>query len=212
MPSGQPIVTTPQRVSQLDNILDDVRRDADRARLLEIIAQSSFGRGEVRLASGRVSDFYFDMKPTMLHPEGALLIAKLFCAELASLEVDYVGGLEMGAVPITGAVSLMSALRGTPIPGLFVRKANKEHGARKRLEGLPAGKTIAGKRVAILEDVTTTGESALKAVEVCAAAGAQIAAVISIVDRAEGAADTFAAQGVPFRFIFSATEFLARPA
>jgi len=181
----------------------------DRAQLFAIIRQNSFGRGEVRLASGRTSDFYFDLKPSMLDPQGALLIAKLFYAALADLKLDYVGGLEMGAVPITGAVSLMSALRGTPIHGLFVRKAVKEHGAKKRIEGIPPGESLSGKRLAIVEDVTTTGDSALKAVDVCIDAGAEVVAVITIVDRGEGATDTFKARGVEFRSLFSAGEFLS---
>ena len=189
---------------------DQSTSEADRTALFEIIHKNSFGRGEVRLASGRTSDFYFDLKPSMLDPQGALLIAKLFYDQLADLDVDYVGGLEMGAVPITGAVSLISALRGTPIRGLFVRKAAKEHGAKKRIEGLAPGEGLKGKRLAIVEDVTTTGDSALKAVDVCLEAGANVVAVITIVDRAEGAVDTFKARGLEFRALFSAPEFLSR--
>lgn len=184
------------------------QRQGDRARLHEIIRTRSFGRGEVRLASGRVSDFYFDMKPSMLHPEGALLIARLFYGEIAGSGADLVGGLEMGAVPITGAVSLYSEQQGRPIGGIFVRKAVKEHGAKKRIEGLPRGESVAGRTVMVVEDVTTTGESALAAVDVLVEAGAKVVGVVSIVDRGEGAVETFAARGLPFRALFSASEFL----
>ena len=178
-----------------------------RDRLAELIRERSFGRRKVVLASGRESDFYFDMKPTMFHPEGASLLAKMILARLSALGIDYVGGLEMGAVPLIASVAALSHDRGKPLPGFFVRKAVKDHGTKKRIEG-PA--SLAGKRVAILEDVTTTGGSAIQAVEVAREAGAEVALVLSIVDRLEGAAETFAKAGVPFASLFTADDFLKR--
>lgn len=176
-----------------------------RERLIRLIAERSFGRRKVVLASGRESDFYFDMKPTMFHPEGAALLAKMILGRLWPLRVDYVGGLEMGAVPLIASVSAFSFEAGRPIPGFFVRKAVKEHGTRKRIEG---AESLAGKNVAILEDVTTTGGSAIQAAEVAREAGANVALVLSIVDRLEGARESFAAAGIAFDSLFTADDFL----
>ena len=183
---------------------------ASRARLAEIIHTRSFGRGEITLASGRKSDFYFNLKPTMLHPEGAALLAELTYEALKGDRLDYIGGLEMGAVPLAGAIAQLSFIKGQPIGAFFVRKKPKEHGARLSVEGLAKGETLQGKRVVIVEDVTTTGGSALKAVESVREAGGEIALVFTMVDRDEGATEAFAAAGVPFRALFKAGEFLNR--
>jgi orotate phosphoribosyltransferase len=179
-----------------------------RARLADIIRTRSFGRGEITLASGRKSNFYFNLKPTMLDAEGAALLAELTLDALAGENIDYVGGLEMGAVPIAGAIAQLSFLKGKPIRAFFVRKKPKEHGARLTVEGLAPGESLKGKRVVVVEDVTTTGGSAMKAVEVVRETGAEIAFVLTMVDREEGAAETFKAAGLPFRSLFRASEFL----
>src|SRR5215212_4873523 len=168
-------------------------KSASRARLADIIRRRSFGRGEITLASGRKSDFYFNLKPTMLDPEGAALLAELTYEALRDDGIDYIGGLEMGAVPLAGAIAQLSWIKGHPIAAFFVRKKPKEHGARLAVEGLSNGESLQGKRVVILEDVTTTGGSALKAVEV---------------DREEGAAEIFAEAGIAFRSLYKAGEFL----
>ena len=111
-------------------------KSASRARLAEIIRKRSFGRGEITLASGRKSDFYFNLKPTMLDPEGATLLAELTFDALKDDNLDYVGGLEMGAVPLAGAIAQLSWIKGHPIAAFFVRKKPKEHGARLAIEGL----------------------------------------------------------------------------
>ena len=179
-----------------------------RARLAEIIRKRSFGRGEITLASGRKSDFYFNLKPTMLDAEGATLLAELTYETLKDDRLDYIGGLEMGAVPIAGAIAQLSWLKGHPIAAFFVRKKPKEHGARLAIEGLAKGDRLDGKRVVVVEDVTTTGGSAMKAVEVLREAGAHVVLVLTMVDREEGATDTFAQAGLPFRSIYKASEFL----
>ncbi len=180
-----------------------------RARLAEIIRTRSFGRGEVTLASGRKSDFYFNLKPTMLDPEGAALLAELTYEALRAEQVDYVGGLEMGAVPLAGAIAQLSWLNGRPIAAFFVRKKPKEYGAKLAVEGLAKNESLKGKRVVIVEDVTTTGGSAIKAAEAVRESGAEIAMVLTMVDREEGAADSFAAAGLPFRSLYKASEFLS---
>ena len=184
--------------------------DTSRARLADIIFKSSFGRGEITLASGRKSDFYFDMKPTIFDAEGAALIAQHLLPEVRSANADYAGGLELGAVPLASLVSRESMTGGKRIDGFFVRKQAKGHGARKLIEGLAPGLSLAGKRVVVLEDVTTTGDSAFKAVEACREVGAEVVMVISLVDRQEGADEAFAARKLPFKSLFTASEFLAR--
>jgi orotate phosphoribosyltransferase len=176
-----------------------------RARLYDIVKSKSFVRGHVVLASGKESDHYFDMKPSMFDPEGAEILAELISARIAETGADIVGGLEMGAVPLITPVSIASHRAGRSLPGFFVRKTVKDHGTKKLVEGLS---DIAGKRVAIVEDVTTTGGSAMKAVEALTAAGAKIVLVISILDREEGATALYAEAGIPFVSIFKASEFL----
>jgi len=176
-----------------------------RKKLAALIEAKSFTRGSRVLASGRQSAFYFDMKPTMFDAEGASLLAQLVVERLIGARVDRVGGLEMGAVPLVAAVVVESRRAGRPLNGFFVRKAVKEHGTRKLVEG--AG-DLAGKSVAILEDVTTTGQSAMKAVGAAREAGAEIALVLTILDRQEGASELFAAAGIPFQSLFTADEFL----
>jgi orotate phosphoribosyltransferase len=185
-----------------------VSKSASRARLAEIIHTRSFGRGEITLASGRKSDFYFNLKPTMLDPEGAALLAELSFEALKDDRLDYIGGLEMGAVPLAGAIAQLSWLKGHPIAAFFVRKKPKEHGARLSVEGLTKTESLKGKRVVIVEDVTTTGGSAIKAVDSVREAGGEIVLVFTMVDREEGAAETFAQAGIPFRALYKASEFL----
>jgi orotate phosphoribosyltransferase len=183
-------------------------KSANRARLHEIIRKRSFGRGEITLASGRKSDFYFNLKPTMLDPEGATLLAELTYEALKDDRLDFIGGLEMGAVPLAGAIAQLSWIKGHPIAAFFVRKKPKEHGARLAIEGLAKGESLRGKRVVVVEDVTTTGGSALKAVEAVREEGAEVALVLAMVDREEGASEAFAQAGLQFRSLYKATEFL----
>src|SRR5215475_8455030 len=159
-------------------------KSASRARLAEIIRKRSFGRGEITLASGRKSDFYFNLKPTMLDPEGATLLAELTYEALKDDQLDYIGGLEMGAVPLAGAIAQLSWIKGHPIAAFFVRKKPKEHGARLAVEGLAKGESLKGKRVA------------------------EVALVLTMVDREEGATEAFAEAGLAFRSLYKAAEFL----
>ena len=144
----------------------------------------------------------------MLDPEGAALLAELAYEALKDDGLDYVGGLEMGAVPLAGSIAQLSWIKGHPIAAFFVRKKPKEHGARLSVEGLASGESLQGKRVVIIEDVTTTGGSALKVVEAVREAGGEIALVFTMVDRDEGATETFAEAGIPFRSLYKAGEFL----
>jgi orotate phosphoribosyltransferase len=179
-----------------------------RAELFELIRTRSFGRGKIMLASGRESDFYFDLRPTTIHPAGATCVGELIVDALEGMAVDFVGGLEMGAVPIATAAAIASHGRGGNLHAFFVRKKPKDHGAKKLIEGLPKGETLRGKNVVVVEDVTTTGGSSMQAVAALREEGANIVLVITIVDRLEGAVDTFAKENLPFRALYTADEFL----
>src|SRR5690348_16088270 len=179
-----------------------------RAELFDLIRARSFGRGRILLASGRESDYYIDMRPTTVHPAGATCVGELILDALEGLAVDFVGGLEMGAVPIATATAIASHRRGRAIGAFFVRKKPKDHGAKKLVEGLPKGETLRGKNVVVVEDVTTTGGSALQAVAALREEGANIVEVLTIVDRLEGAKETFDTEKLAFRALYTADEFL----
>jgi len=179
-----------------------------RKELFDLIRTRSFGRGKITLASGRESDFYFDLRPTTLHPAGATHIGDLIVDALEGLKVDFVGGLEMGAVPIATAVAVASHRHGGHLGAFFVRKKPKDYGAKKLVEGLPQGETLRGKNVVVLEDTTTTGGSAIKAAQALREEGANIIMVLTIVDRLEGAKENFDAEKIEFRALYTADEFL----
>jgi orotate phosphoribosyltransferase len=179
-----------------------------RDRLIEIIKSRSFQEGpEMKLASGKTSTFYFNMKPTMLDSEGAHLIATLILDQLDGVDIDLIGGLEMGAVPIASSVAAVAHARGRKLPAFFVRKQAKDHGTKSLIEGLGRDESMTGKMIVVVEEVTTTGGSAIKAAEAIRAAGAYIVRVITIVDRLDGAAEAFAAAGLDFQPLLTLKDF-----
>jgi orotate phosphoribosyltransferase len=193
---------------------DTLRTESSAAtidRLRAIIRQKSYRSGQaIRLTSGKTSTFYINLKPTMMDPEGAALLAKLVLAEARAVGAELVGGLEMGAVPIVSAVaaeSYRSANGGGRIAGFFVRKKPKEHGVQALIEGLDDSQSLDGRRVMIVEDVTTTGGSILQAVEAARAAGAEIAGILTVVDRNEGAGEAVAEHGLELTSLFTAADF-----
>jgi orotate phosphoribosyltransferase len=127
--------------------------------------------------------------------------------KLNGMDVDYIGGLALGAVPLISVITMLSNRQDRPIPGFFVRKEVKDHGTMKLVEGLTED-SLKGKRVAILDDVTTTGSSAMIAVRAAQECGAKIILVLSVVDREEGAVEFYAQQGIPFKAMFNASDFL----
>ena len=182
-------------------------RDPRILRLARIIEEKSLMRGsEMRLASGAVSAFYFDMKPTTFDPEGAGLIAELILEIIRSGEVDLVGGLEMGAVPIVACVCEKS-FGSSSIPGFFVRKRKKEHGTRCLIEGIDENETLADKHAVLLDDVTTTGGSVLKAVEAARREGCSVNQVITVVDRQEGAMENLRNHDVQLIALLTTDDF-----
>ena len=177
---------------------------AKKARLREIITAKSLSKGgDFKLASGGASTFYFDMKPTMLDPEGANLMADLILDVLKDQDVDAVSGLALGAIPVVTAVVQKSFQIGRPIPGFYVRKDQKERGMEKLIDGV----VPEGGKVVVFEDVTTKGNSALKAVEAIKAAGCTVVGVITLVDRLDGAEDNLKSHGLNLTAILRMDEF-----
>jgi orotate phosphoribosyltransferase len=185
-----------------------VTQQDKRARLIQLLAERSFERRKVTLASGRESDFFIDCKQTMLTAEGHALIGELMFDLLAELPpCEAVGGVELGGCPLASAVSLVSFQRGRPLNALYVRKAKKDHGTTKLVEGDKSLKP--GLKVALLEDVVTTGGSSLKAVESLKAAGAEVVGIVALVDRLEGGAETIRASGLPLVTLATRKDFIA---
>ena len=181
--------------------------DEKKARLVQLIAENSLIREkDFELTSGAKSTFYFDMKPAIFHPEGANLIAELIIDALHSVTVDFIAGLEMGAVPVIACVTQKS-FPARPIAGFFIRKEAKTHGTRKMLEGIGRDQILTGKHVAILEDVATTGGSILKAVDAVRTEGGLVDKAIAVVDRLEGAKENLARQGIGLIPLLTAREF-----
>ncbi|HET7544872.1 MAG TPA: orotate phosphoribosyltransferase [Polyangiaceae bacterium] len=178
-----------------------------RARLIDLLRELSFERRRVTLASGRESDFFIDCKQTILTAEGHALVGELMLQALDDLPTcDAVAGVELGGCPLASAVSLISFQKGRPLTGFYVRKARKDHGTAKLVEG---DKSLSpGTRIALLEDVVTTGGSSLKAVETLKAAGAVVVGIIALVDRLEGGADTIRQAGLPLLTLSTRADFM----
>lgn len=167
-------------------------------RILELAHETgALLHGEFTLTSGKKSNHYFEGKKLTLHPEGSYLLGKEVLERLADLEVDAIGGLVMGAFPMITAVALVSHLEGRPLPSFIVREAPKEHGTRRQIEG----HFKEGSRVAIVDDVITTGGSVRKAIEAVEAAKCKVVKVIVIVDRHEGGSDELKNKGYDFSAI-----------
>lgn len=153
--------------------------------------------GDFILSSGKHSNLYIDCRKVTLHPQGARLIVQIILEKIKGLKIDAIGGLTLGADPITSSVVALS-----DIPGFIVRKKEKEHGTRQKIEGL----LNSGWKVLIVEDVATSGASALQAIEAVEAAGAKTIKVIAVVDREEGAAE--ALKNYNFDPIFKKSELV----
>jgi orotate phosphoribosyltransferase len=179
-----------------------VTLDAKRRELLELILGVSFRRGRVTLASGKQSDFYLDLRQTLMRPRGVALAGELVLDRLRhGPAVDAVGGMAVGAVPLVAAVLAAAAAheRDSKLVGFFVRKESKSHGLGRRIEGA----FQAGQSVALLEDTVTTGGSTLDALAAVEAEGGKIARVLCLVDRGEGAAAAFAERGIALEALFT---------
>lgn len=179
------------------------QRSALRALLLE----RSVRRGRFTLASGKTSDFFVDCKQTVLTAEGHRLVGELMLDALQAFgAIDAVAGVELGGCPLASAVSLTSALRGAGLDAIYVRKAVKNHGSSRAIEGNT--ELRAGARVVLLEDVVTTGGSTIRAAARLRDAGYEVAGVVAIVDREEGAREALADDSLALVSLFRRTELI----
>ena len=174
--------------------------------LKTIIRELSYEEREVTLASGRRSNFYFDGKQTTLHSRGGLLVGQAFWEEVKQfgVTINGVGGLTLGADPIATATSIAAQLEGVNVHAFIIRKEPKGHGTGQWLEGrknLPPGS-----KVVIVEDVTTTGGSSMKAVERAKEEGLEVVGIVTLVDREEGAREAIEGAGQVLRTVFTKSE------
>ena len=176
----------------------------DRESLRQMLLDRSMRFGDFVLSSGARSNYYIDVRKTSLHPEGLKLITRLFWEQLKSDDVTAVGGLTLGADPLVAGVLWWSHEQGRPLEGFLVRKSPKDHGMRGQVDGNLAGH----KRVAILDDVITSGESALIAAESAESYKAEVVRVLAVVDRGQGAGQIFQQRGYPYTPLFSIAELM----
>jgi orotate phosphoribosyltransferase len=190
------------------SLYSDVSSDLTTLRqlLLDLFCQLAYKEGDFILSSGQKSSYYINGKQVTLHPHGALAVGRLLLSQLPT-DTTAVAGLTLGADPIVSAVSVVSALEHRPIPALIVRKEPKGHGTKAYIEGpeLPTGA-----KVVVLEDVVTTGQSAMKAVERLRNAGYEAEQVIALVDRQQGGAEFYESVGLKFQALFSIADIQQR--
>ena len=175
-----------------------------REQLLTLIKDLAVVHGAVTLSSGREADYYVDLRRVTLHHAGAPLVGHVLLDRLEEVglgtdEVDAVGGLTLGADPVADALLHAAASRGQSLDAFVVRKQAKAHGMQRQIEG----PDIAGRKVVVLEDTSTTGGSPIAAVQAVREAGGEVLAVAVIVDRATGARQKIEALGVPYHFLYS---------
>ncbi|WP_424446038.1 orotate phosphoribosyltransferase [Microbacterium sp. CH-015] len=171
--------------------------ETQRQDLIALIGEEAVFHGDFTLSSGKKATYYVDMRKLTLDHRAAPAIGRLVLDLVRDLEVDAVGGLTLGADPIANAVLHASVAAGTPVDAFVVRKEPKDHGRGRQVEGAE----VAGKRVVIVEDTSTTGGSPLKAAEVVRDAGADVVAVVTVVDRKTGAQTAVEAAGFTWRSI-----------
>lgn len=179
-----------------------------RERLLQIIKELAYEKKKVILASGRESDFYVDLRNVTLHPEGLYLTSNIMFDILKKdfPEVEAVGGPTLGADPIIAGLIFQSHLSKQPLLGFIIRKEPKKHGLSKMIEGDKNLKNI--KKVVIIEDVVTTGDSSYKAYNVAQSSGFEVLGIVAILDRDEGAQEFFQEKGIRFQSIFKRDDIL----
>jgi orotate phosphoribosyltransferase len=200
------MINTAETLSQSDIWAPNADLITLRQQLLDLFCQLAYQEGDFVLSSGQNSSYYINGKQVTLHPQGALAIGRLLLS-LVPQDTYAVAGLTLGADPIVTAVSLISAIENRPIPGLIIRKEAKGHGTKAYIEGptLPEGT-----KVLVLEDVVTTGQSAMKAVERLRDAGYIVDTVISLIDRKQGGAEFYESVDLKFKAVFAIEEIQER--
>jgi len=177
-----------------------------RSELLHLMRAKSLFLGEIVLSSGKKSNYYLDCKLTTLDPQGAFLTGHVLLEILQKngIKADAIGGMSMGADPLVSAVSVVSHIEKTPLPGFLIRKEAKKHGRMKQIEGMREGV----KDVVIVDEVCTTGKATQEAIDAAENEGYKVVAVVSLVDREEGGSDAFRKKYKYFS-VFTASELLA---
>jgi orotate phosphoribosyltransferase len=175
---------------------------SDSSDLLALVKDLAIVHGKVTLSSGREADYYVDLRRVSLSGRAAPLVGRVMLELTAGLDFDAVGGLTMGADPVATAMMHAAAAQGRALDAFVVRKEAKAHGMQRRIEG----PDIAGRRVLVVEDTSTTGGSPLAALQAVREAGATAVAVAVIVDRDTGAGEKIEAEGVPYRYAYSAAD------
>jgi orotate phosphoribosyltransferase len=179
----------------------------DKQALMDLIREKALKFGDFTLVSGKKAKYYLDGKQVTLDSAGAKLVGEGILDLLGDTLPAAVGGMAIGADPITAAVITMAGIRGMPLKGILVRKQAKEHGTQKFVEG----PVQPGDDVVIVEDVVTTGGSSLDAIDRVEAAGLKVTRVIAIIDRMEGGAEAFAKRGYPFTSLLTIRDFGIEP-
>lgn len=175
--------------------------------LITLVREKALRFGDFTLASGKKAKYYLDCKQITLDAEGARLIGEGMLDLIADNLPDAVGGMAIGADPITAAIITVAGFRGLPLKGFMVRKEAKGHGTQKFVDG----PVEAGQRVVIVEDVVTTGGSSLLAIERAEAIGLKVERVLAIIDRMEGGKEAFAARGYPLTSLLTIRDFGIEP-
>jgi orotate phosphoribosyltransferase len=188
-----------------DKIAAIVMNPSDRSELLNLLARESYFERELKLTSGRGSDYYIDCKRTLYLPLGAHLAGEAVLEIVKEIGVAQLGGMAAGALPVTDAVIAAAYRNRVELRGFFVRKETKAHGLQQLIEGA----FQKGLKTAVVDDTITTGGSSLQAVAAMREAGANVTHAIAMVERGEGAADAFARAGLEYRWVFTAEEIRA---
>ncbi|MFM8292824.1 MAG: orotate phosphoribosyltransferase [Planctomycetia bacterium] len=177
--------------------------------LLDLIASQALKRGTFRLASGREASFYLDAKQVVLDARGAMLVGRAILERLRGLGPlpDAVGGMSIGADPVTSAVVTMAGVEGLPLKGFLVRKEPKDHGTKRYVEG----PVQPGHRVVIVEDVVTTAGSSLVAIERAQEFGLVVERVVVVIDRLAGGREALAARGIPLEALVTIRDLGIEP-
>lgn len=171
----------------------------ERGRLLDLIMMKALRVGKITLSSGKVSNYYIDARSIVLDPEGAYLTGKLMLDRVTS-DAKAVAGMTLGADPIVASISVLSHLEGRDLPALIIRKESKKHGTMKFIEGPVLPK---GTKVAVVDDVVTTGSSLIKSIDRLRAEGYEPVQVMAILDRQEGGRETLASKGFQLESLFT---------